>query len=78
MPTTPSGPPIRNGMRQPQETRSPSLRVYWRTAAMDAAPEYPARVPNSRKLPKNPRFLSGAYSAMKVEAPPYSPPVEKP
>ncbi len=25
-----------------------------------------------------PRFLSGAYSAMKVEAPPYSPPVEKP
>lgn len=35
-------------------------------------------VPNSRKLPKKPRRLSGAYSAMKVEAPPYSPPVEKP
>jgi hypothetical protein len=38
----------------------------------------PASVPNSRKLPKKPRFLSGAYSAMKVAAPPYSPPVEKP
>lgn len=39
---------------------------------------YPARVPNSSQLPKKPRFLSGAYSAMKVEAPAYSPPVEKP
>lgn len=38
----------------------------------------PARVPNSRKLPQNPRLRSGAYSAMKVAAPPYSPPVEKP
>ena len=39
---------------------------------------YPASVPNSSQLPKKPRFLSGAYSAMKVDAPPYSPPVEKP
>ena len=35
-------------------------------------------VPNSRKLPRKPRLLSGAYSAMNVAAPPYSPPVEKP
>ncbi|MDQ0718047.1 hypothetical protein QFZ55_007499 [Streptomyces luteogriseus] len=35
-------------------------------------------MPSSRKLPKKPRRLSGAYSAMNVEAPPYSPPVEKP
>ena len=35
-------------------------------------------MPNSRKLPRNPRLRLGAYSAMKVAAPPYSPPVEKP
>jgi hypothetical protein len=35
-------------------------------------------VPNSSQLPKNPRRRSGAYSAMNVAAPPYSPPVEKP
>ncbi|CAM5584949.1 hypothetical protein SGLAM104S_06965 [Streptomyces glaucescens] len=35
-------------------------------------------MPTSRKLPKKPRRLSGAYSAMNVEAPPYSPPVENP
>ena len=35
-------------------------------------------VPHSRKLPKNPRRLSGEYSAMNVIAPAYSPPVEKP
>lgn len=39
---------------------------------------YPASVPNSSQLPRKPRRLSGAYSAMKVEAPAYSPPVEKP
>jgi hypothetical protein len=38
----------------------------------------PDSVPDSRKLPKKPRFLSGAYSAMNVAAPPYCPPVEKP
>jgi hypothetical protein len=39
---------------------------------------YPASVPNSSQLPRKPRFLSGEYSAMKVDAPAYSPPVEKP
>ncbi|CAM5474617.1 hypothetical protein SGRIM128S_06018 [Streptomyces griseomycini] len=39
---------------------------------------YPASVPNSSQLPRKPRRLSGAYSAMKVDAPAYSPPVEKP
>ena len=29
-------------------------------------------------LPQKPRLASGAYSAMNVAAPPYSPPVEKP
>jgi hypothetical protein len=55
---------------------SPSTAV--RTVTRPAAPTYPASVPSSRKLPKKPRRLSGAYSAMKVDAPPYSPPVEKP
>lgn len=36
----------------------------------------PPSAPNSKELPQNPRLLSGAYSAMKVAAPPYSPPVE--
>lgn len=35
-------------------------------------------MPNSSQLPRKPRRLSGAYSAMKVEAPAYSPPVENP
>ena len=38
----------------------------------------PTRVPNSSQLPKKPRFLAGAYSAMNVAAPPDSPPAEKP
>ncbi len=41
-------------------------------------PQKPASVPNSRNDPYLPRLLSGAYSAMNVAAPPYSPPVEKP
>ncbi len=57
----------------------PSLpRTAVRAVTRLAAAVYPASVPSSRKLPKNPRRLSGAYSAMKVDAPPYSPPVEKP
>ena len=45
---------------------------------MSAPRVKPASVPNSRKLPRKPRLRSGAYSAMNVAAPPYSPPVEKP
>ncbi|VCT92230.1 hypothetical protein MHAS_03957 [Mycolicibacterium hassiacum DSM 44199] len=46
---------------------------------MSSAPaENPDSVPTSRQLPSMPRRRVGAYSAMKVAAPPYSPPVEKP
>lgn len=38
----------------------------------------PVSVPNSSQLPRKPRRLPGAYSAMNVAAPPYSPPAEKP
>jgi len=54
----------------PSRTEHPSIS--------NAPSEKPASVPNSRKLPQKPRLSSGAYSAMNVAAPPYSPPVEKP
>src|SRR3546814_8065675 len=44
----------------------------------NAPSEKPASVPTSRNLPQKPLLSSGAYSAMKVAAPPYSPPVENP
>ena len=74
----PIGPAIRNGMRQPQEQQVVVGQQRGHQGDQPAPPMYPASVPNSSQLPKKPRRLSGAYSAMKVEAPPYSPPVEKP
>ena len=55
-----------------------SLSTNEKPSINSAPSEKPASVPNSRKLPKKPRLRHGAYSAMKVAAPPYSPPVEKP
>ncbi|SKY81591.1 Uncharacterised protein [Mycobacteroides abscessus subsp. abscessus] len=77
-PINPSGSAIRNGIRQPHvcicSSESNSSRN--RTIAVPAL--NPASVPNSSSDPYLPRLLSGAYSAMNVAAPPYSPPVEKP
>ena len=78
IPTRPSGPATRKGTRQPQEFMASSPRVVMSPNISSAPPLKPASVPTSRKLPKKPRRRSGAYSAMNVAAPPYSPPVEKP
>ncbi len=74
----PIGPAIRNGIRQPHESRSSEDSSAVISVTRPAPPMYPASVPNSSQLPRKPRLRSGAYSAMKVEAPAYSPPVEKP
>ena len=65
-------------MRQPQVSICWSLSASSSSSTMAVPITNPASVPNSRKLPYRPRFLSGAYSAMNVAAPPYSPPVENP
>ena len=65
-------------MRQPQLPIWSSLSTSEKPSISRAPAENPASVPNSRKLPMNPRRRGGAYSAMNVAAPPYSPPVEKP
>ncbi len=65
-------------MRQPQDVRAPSDSSAVIRVTRPAPPMYPASVPNSSQLPRNPRRRSGAYSAMKVDAPAYSPPVENP
>src|SRR3546814_1922081 len=78
MPTRPIGPATKNGMRQPQSYIVASPRPRENPNISSAPKEKPAKVPNSRKLPQKPRFASGEYSAMNVDAPPYSPPVENP
>jgi hypothetical protein len=65
-------------MRQPQSVIACSPTIVAVSSTAEAPSVKPARVPNSRKLPKNPRRRSGEYSAMNVAAPPYSPPAEKP
>ena len=74
----PIGPAMKNGIRHPQSVIVDSPRPALRTVTSREPIEYPMNVPKSSQLPRNPRRRSGAYSAMNVVAPPYSPPVEKP
>lgn len=78
MPIRPIGPAIRTGMRQPHSIIPSWPRKVSPSSTIREPSAKPPMVPNSRKLPRNPRLRSGADSAMKVAAPPYSPPVEKP
>src|SRR3954453_24143675 len=74
----PRGPATRNGTRQPQSSSLSRGTQVFIPVTTDAPSTYPDSVPNSSQDPMNPRRSSGEYSAMKVVAPPYSPPVENP
>lgn len=65
-----------NGTRQPHEPIWSSVSSSEKPSISNAPSEKPESVPNSRKLPRNPRRRYGAYAAINVAAPPYSPPVE--
>ncbi len=92
-PRTPASPPAASQQIQPDDAHRPGDQerdppTPGRQVAVGqqrrhqvtrpAPPMYPASVPNSSQLPGTRAGLSGAYSAMKVDAPAYSPPVEKP
>ncbi len=73
----PSGRARKNGIRQPHWQNVPHPRRVIK-ATVAAPSTKPAIDPKSSQLPIKPRFRSGEYSATKIAAPEYSPPMEKP
>ncbi|MCY1433202.1 hypothetical protein D9M71_492240 [compost metagenome] len=74
----PSGRARKKGIRQPHSAKLASPTACVIKATVAAPSTKPAIDPKSSQLPIKPRFRSGEYSATKIAAPEYSPPMEKP
>jgi hypothetical protein len=74
----PSGPAIKNGMRQPQDVVASSQMRADSTVTATEPIRNPMRVENISQLTMYPLRSSGEYSATNEAAPPYSPPTENP
>src|SRR3546814_7297462 len=66
MPTRPIGPATKNGMRQPQSYIVASPRPRENPNISSAPKEKPAKVPNSRQLPRSEEHTSELQSLMRI------------